>query len=74
MTTELPMVARFQLERWSAVRRAVHDLPVGVRKRFPLPDYFNCKSTVDRLNHAYEGTRAWRLVRRGPKITITRLK
>lgn len=38
---------------------------------FPLSEYFNCKSSVERLNDAYAGARQWS---RKKRTTVTRIR
>lgn len=55
----LPLVKRFQMSRWSAVRKAIHNMPISMCSYFPPKHYFNVKASIERLNDAYEGTRLW---------------
>lgn len=70
------MVSRFQRWRWSPVRKAIAGMPPESRKTFNPSEYFNCKSSVDRLNDAYEGDRRWEVSGwpKGKRITVRRTR
>jgi hypothetical protein len=64
------LTKRFQRARWSSTRKRIDAMEPGQRRYFPRTDYFNCKSSVMRLNDAYEGTRVWQMKVSGDLITI----
>lgn len=65
------LIRRFQRARWSSTRKRIHDMRPGQRRHFKRTDYFNCHSTVYRLNDAYDGARRWKMRVNGDRITVT---
>lgn len=67
------MVKRFQRSRWSSTRIRIEKMKPGKRRHFPLTDYYNCHSSVTRLNDAYAGRRKWKMVMSSDGIIVTRI-
>lgn len=65
------MTERFHRHRWSATRQEIDRMGVGQTINFPAGEYFNCKSSVERLNDAYGSARVWTLKHR---TEVTRIK
>lgn len=59
---DLPLVARFNRKRWTPERVAIDAMKAADTLAFTEAQYFNVKSSVERLNDAYEGTRVWKLI------------
>jgi hypothetical protein len=55
------MSDRFNRTRWSDTRKAIDALKPGQSKKFPEAEFFNCHSSVMRLNDAYDGERKYEL-------------
>lgn len=53
------MPDRFIECRWSTTRKSIAALGVGQAKDFPASEYFNVKSSVERMNDAYNGIKQW---------------
>lgn len=61
------MSDRFNRTRWSNTRKAIDAMSPGQELSFPVSEYFNCHSSVMRLNDAYDGERKYELI--GHKAT-----
>jgi len=70
---DLPMVARFERKRWSQERIDIHDMKVGDELLFEGGKEY-LRSTVNRLNEAYELTREWTMQLIESDAYIVRLK
>lgn len=68
------MVRRFQRSRWSLVRVQIDGMMPRVWRTFPVSDYYNVKSSVERLNDAYMGERTWGMSRSMGLINVVRIK
>lgn len=54
-----PLVSRFIVCRWSDVRRAIHNLPVGGEVLLPRRKWNSITTSITRLQDAYERTRRY---------------
>ena len=61
------MSDRFNRTRWSDTRKRIDAMSPGQELSFPATEYFNCHSSVLRLNDAYDGERKYELI--GSKTT-----
>lgn len=68
------MIARFQRRRWSNTRLRIEALSRGESATFTAPEYFNAKSSTERLNDAYADVRQWRIRCHLREATVTRTK
>lgn len=68
----MPLVERFQRQRWSSTRKNIEKMKAGASCRFDPTDYFNCHSSVMRLNDAYDGVRRWKMKINKGRITVRR--
>ena len=55
------MSDRFNRTRWSETRKKIDAMSPGEVLTFPCVEYFNCHSSVMRLNDAYDGERVYEL-------------
>ena len=65
------MTERFQRSRWAPTRQEIERMGAGQTITFPDSEYFDCKSSVERLNDAYGSARKWTLKNR---TEVTRIK
>lgn len=65
---------RFCRARWSKTRREIDAMAPGTELVFTGKEYFNAKSSVERLNDAYDGARQWTMVRAKGVVTVKRIK
>jgi len=68
------MTNRFIISRWSPTRKSIHDLKVGGNAHFEPDEYYNVKSSVERLNDAYGGEKVWQMTGRKCGILVNRIK
>lgn len=69
---KFPLVSRFILCRWSDVRKAIHALPVGGEVTLPHRKVNSVKTSISRLQDAYERTRRWRFETRKDGLLVRR--
>lgn len=67
-----PLVSRFILCRWSDVRKAIHALPVNGEVLLPHRKSNSIKTSISRLQDAYERTRRYRLETRKDGLMVRR--
>lgn len=68
------MISRFQTARWSDTRKKIHALEAGQSLSFPQAEYFNAKSSADRLTEAYGGEREYKCSLKTGAPVVTRTK
>lgn len=66
------MVRRFQRCRWSATRTAIAALQPGEKVHLASAEVNNAKTSVQRLQDAYEGQRHFKASGTAEGITVTR--
>lgn len=71
---DLPLVRRFLRKTWSPERSSIDAMAIDDRLQFAASQYANIKSSVERLNHAYEGMRVWRMTTVALAATVERVK
>lgn len=69
------MSDRFNKTRWSKTRIAIDAMTPGETLDFPPSEYFNCHSSVQRLNDAYCGERKYEMLggKKSPSIDVKRI-
>lgn len=68
------MTARFNRTRWSKTRIQIDAMSSGTELTFPASQYFNCKSSVERLGDAYGGERKYSMSGgKKSRITVKRI-
>jgi len=67
---DMPLLARFQRARWSETRRRMDAMRPGETLALARSEYYNAKSSTDRLNDAYEGSRRWFLKRERDRVMV----
>jgi len=68
------MVKRFQMSRWSAIRRRIHDMSVGDEFKITKGEWADAHTSCVRLTEAYERKRIWVCEKVGNKITARRMQ